>query len=80
MGCKSRKRQRWLRLLRRPWAAAAALMRKTFQCVNMTHWEEALEGSSLQAQGREALAGRGRQDEVIPVVWRGEEEGESLPE
>lgn len=45
MGCRrgSRKRQRWLGLLLRPWAAAAALMRKTFQCVKMTHWEEAVE-------------------------------------
>jgi hypothetical protein len=34
-------------------------MRKTFQCVKMAHWEEAVEGSSLQAQGREALALRG---------------------
>lgn len=82
-GGRSRKRQRWLRLLRGPWAAAAgaaALMRETFQCVKTTHWEKAVEGSSLQAQGRQALALRGGQDEVISGVWRGEEEGERLPE
>lgn len=79
-GGRSRKRQRWLRLLRGLWAEAAVLMRKTFQCVKTTHWEEAVEGSSLQAQGREALAPSGGQDEVISGVWRVEEEGKGLPE